>query len=114
MSTKDEIMLLEDQLRTAELGPNPQFFEEILDDNALLDGQRMKSKIVDAHRPGKGQAFTSVEMSGFEIVDHGDVVIVLCKGKYVGPQWSGSLKFMRIWLKKDSHWKIIAGTSGPA
>lgn len=57
---------------------------------------------------------TSVEMSDFETEDHGNAVIVLCKGKYVGPQWSGALKFMRIWLKKDGRWKIIAATTSPA
>lgn len=50
-------MLLEEQLRMAELGPDPNFFEEILDDSALLGGRQMKSKIVDAHRPGKGRSY---------------------------------------------------------
>ena len=37
MSTREEIMHLEECLRQAELGPDPSFFEEHLADNAVLD-----------------------------------------------------------------------------
>jgi hypothetical protein len=110
----EEIKKLEQRLIEAELGPDPEFFEQVLADDALLDGQRMKSKVVEAHRPGKGPKFTKVEMSDFEYVDHGTAVVVLCKGSYEGPQWSGSLKFMRVWHKRDGRWQIIAGTTAPA
>ena len=106
-----EIMKLEERLKEAELGPNPEFFEEFLSDGALMDGQRLKSKIVEAHHPGKGQKFDKVEMSDFIFVNHGDAVVVTCKGFYEGPKWSGTLKFMRVWLKKDGRWQIIAAST---
>jgi hypothetical protein len=110
MSVKDEILALEEDLRLAELGPHPQFFAEYLDDDMLMDGQRAKAAIVDAHQPGKGNKFTRVEMSDFRIVAHENAAVVVCRGTYEGPQWSGSLKFQRVWLKKDGKWKVIAAS----
>jgi hypothetical protein len=111
MSTKQEIMDLENQLREAELGPDPEFFQRALADDAILDGQALKQKVVDAHRPGKGPKFSKVVMSDFEIIDHGNAAVVLCKGYYEGPQWTGTLNFMRVWLKKGDRWQIVAGTT---
>lgn len=110
MSVTREIMELENRLREAELGPDPDFFEAVLADDAILDGQRAKAKVVEAHRPGKGPKFTRVEMSDFQIIDHGTAAVVTCKGTYEGPQWSGSLKFMRVWVKKSDAWQIVAGS----
>lgn len=113
MGTTDEIMALEERLRQAELGPDPTFFEEYLADDVVLDGQQLKAKVVEAHRPGsgKGQKFTKVEMSDFKLVEHGPAVVVTCQGHYEGPQFTGTLKFMRVWLKEDGRWRIIAGST---
>ena len=110
MSTMDEIRALEESLRQAELGPDPKFFEAILDDEAILDGQRAKARVVAAHQPGDAPKFTKVEMRDLRIIDHGMAAIVTCTGTYDGPQWSGTLKFMRVWLKRDGQWRIIAGS----
>ena len=110
MSTMDEIRALEESLRQAELGPDPKFFEAILDDEAILDGQRAKARVVAAHKPGDAPKFTKVEMRDLRIIDHGMAAIVTCTGTYEGPQWSGTLKFMRVWLKRDGQWRIIAGS----
>jgi len=113
-SVKREIAALEERLRLAELGPDPAFFEETLADEAVLvsDGQPAfaKSKIVEAHRPGKGPKFTRVEMTDVQIVDHGAAAVVTCQGIYEGPQSSAKLKFMRVWLKKNDRWQIVAGS----
>ena len=115
MSTvHSEISALEERLRLAELEPDPGFFEEALADDAVLvsqDGQPSlaKSKVVDAHRPGNGPKFTRVEMSDMKILDHGEAAVVTCQGTYEGPQFSSTLKFMRVWLKKNNRWQIVAG-----
>src|SRR5690348_6537842 len=101
---RSEIAALEERLRLAELGPDPGFFEEALADDAVLvspDGQPSiaKSKVVEAHQPGKGPKFTRVEMSGMRILDHGTAAVVTCQGTYEGPNSSVTLKFMRVWLK---------------
>jgi hypothetical protein len=106
----EEIKELEDRLRLAELGPDPDFFAQALADDAILDGQQAKAQVIEAHRPGKGPKFTKVEMADFQFVDHGTAVVVTCSGTYAGPQWSGTLKFMRVWLKKNGKWQIIAGS----
>ena len=110
MSAHDEILALEEQLRQAELGPDPAFFERRLADDAVLDGQLAKSKVVAAHQPGGGAKFTKVEMSDFELREHGPAVVVTCTGVYEGPKGSHTLRFMRVWLKQASEWQIIAGS----
>ena len=114
MNTVDEIRALEERLRQAELGPDPQVFEELLADDAVLVDQsgqaaRAKRKVVDAHRPGKGPKFTAVQISDLQVVEHGNAAVVTCTGRFTGPQFSGALKFMRVWLKKDNRWQIVAG-----
>jgi hypothetical protein len=113
MSTREEIMHLEERLRQAELTPDPTFFEEHLADDAVLDGQQLKAKVVEAHRPGSGtgQKFTKVEMRYETFVEQGPVVVLTCEGHYEGPQFTGTLKFMRVWLKQDGRWQIIAGST---
>ena len=110
----DEIVALEEHLRLAELGPDPKFFEEALADDAVIvsqDGARVaKSRIVEAHQPGKGPQFTRVEMSDMNIVDHGTAAVVTCGGTYENSQSTVTLKFMRVWLKKNNHWQIVAGS----
>jgi uncharacterized protein DUF4440 len=110
MSIHDEIMALEEQLRLAELGPDPAFFERRLADHAVLDGQQQKAKVVAAHQPGGEAKFTKVEMSDFRLVEHGPAVVVTCTGVYQGPKATHTLKFMRVWLKQASEWQIIAGS----
>jgi hypothetical protein len=115
MSTlQTEIAALEERLRSAELGPDPSVFEELLADNVILvsqDGPSFaKAQVVDAHKPGAGPKFTRVEMSDLKIIDHGTVAVVTCKGAYEGPQFTGTLKFMRVWMKNNGRWQIVAGS----
>jgi len=110
MSVHDEILALEEQLRQAELGPDPAFFERRLADDAVLDGQLAKSKVVAAHQPGGPAKFTKVAMSDFRLLEHGPAVVVTCTGVYEGPSASHTLKFMRVWLKRGTDWQIIAGS----
>ena len=115
MSTRAEIEALEERLRRAELGPDPAFFEEALaDDVVLVDEQGRpalaKSKVVEAHRPGGPAKFTRVEMRDLQIVDHGSASVVTCQGTFEGPRGSVSLRFMRVWQKRDGRWQIIAGS----
>ena len=113
MSTREEIMHWEERLRQAELGPDPVFFEEHLADDVVLDGMQLKTRVVEAHRPGsgKGQKFTKVDMKYGTFVEHGPAVVLTCEGHYEGPQFTGTIKFMRVWLKRDGRWQIIAGST---
>ena len=111
MTSIEEVKELENKMVESELGPDANFFETYIADNALLDGQFLKQKVVDAHQPGKGSKFTSVEMSNFQFYDHGSTVVVTCTGKYISAAWSGTLNFVRVWHKQNNSWKIIAGTT---
>jgi ketosteroid isomerase-like protein len=106
---------LEERLRLAELGPDPSVFEELLADDAILvaqDGKPSfaKPQVVAAHQPGAGPKFTRVEVSDLKIVDHGTVAVATCATSYEGPQFTGVLKLMRVWMKKNDRWQIIAGS----
>jgi uncharacterized protein (TIGR02246 family) len=109
-----EITDLEENLRRAELGPDPDFFAQILADDAVMvsDGQAAfaKAQVVEAHRPGKGPKFTNVQMSNMNIIDHGTAAVVTCDGVYEGPSGKQTLRFMRVWHKNNDKWQIIAGT----
>lgn len=114
-TVQSEIAALEERLRLAELGPDPEFFEEALADDVVLvsqDGQPSfaKSKVVEAHQSGKGPKFSRVEMRDMKILDHGTAAVVTCRGTYEDPQSNFTLKFMRVWLKKNNRWQIIAGS----
>ena len=115
MSTRSEILDLEEQLRQAELGPDPAFFERALADDIVFAGQKgqppmTKAYVVQAHQPkAEGPIFTRVEMTEMEIVEHSDAAaVVTCKGTYEGPSGTITLGFMRVWLKRDGRWQIIA------
>jgi ketosteroid isomerase-like protein len=115
-TTETEIAALEERLRLAELGPDPRVFEELLADDAVLADQSgtpafAKAKIVAAHQPGPGPKFTRVETRNLQIVDHGQAAVVTCEAFYEGPQFTGTLKFLRVWLRQpDGRWQIIAGS----
>ena len=110
---RTEIQELENRLRLAELGPDPEFFEAVLADDVVFvpnEGPAPKSKVVEAHRPGKAPKFTHVEMSDMKIVEHGNAAVVTCRGMYEGPGVKVTLTFMRVWLKTHDRWQIIAGS----
>jgi len=52
--------------------------------------------VVEAYRAGNGPKFTAA-----------------CTGNFNGPQFSGALKFMRVWQRKNGRWQIVAGSIHP-
>ena len=113
MSTIEEVLALEERPCQAELGPDAAFFAEMLADDAIIDGQQMKAAIVEAHRT-TAQKFTDVQMRDMQVIDHGDVAVVTCVGHFVGPQFTGDLRFMRVWQRRDGHWRVIAASTASA
>jgi ketosteroid isomerase-like protein len=113
-TVQSEIAALEERLRVAELGPDPTFFEEALADDVVLVSQNgdpafAKRKVIESHQPGNGPKFTRVEMRNMNIIDHGTAAVVTCEGTFEGPQSTITLKFMRVWLKRNNRWQIVAG-----
>jgi ketosteroid isomerase-like protein len=111
---ESEITALEERLRAAELEPDPEFFETILADDAVLvshDGIKLsRAALVDAHRQGSGASLTRVEMSNLAIVDHGNTAVVTCDGRFESRRGRSTLHFLRVWLKKDGRWQIVAAS----
>jgi hypothetical protein len=111
----EDVLALEEQLRQAELGPDPAFFETCIADEAVMlggDGTAAfaKQQIVEAHRPGKGPKFLRVDMSDVKIVGHECAAVVTCAGTYATADKSFTLRFMRVWVRKAAGWQIVAGT----
>lgn len=114
-TVRNEITQLEERLRQAEIAPDPSVFEELLDDNVLLTGEDgrpffAKQKVVEAHRPGKGPKFTHVDVTNVQIVEHGGAAVVTCSATFAGPQGTFTLQFLRVWVRKDGKWRIVAGS----
>jgi hypothetical protein len=119
MDALEEVRTLESQLTEAELGPDPEFFERALADDAVLVSEagepfRAKTRVVQAHRPGAGRKFKRVEMHDMKMVDHGAAVVVTCRGTFQTDSEPVTLKFMRVWLKRNGRWQIIAGSVSKA
>lgn len=114
ITAHDEILKLEERLRQAELGPDPTFFEEFLDDKAVMvsggEATFTKKKVVEAHQPGAAPKFINITMSDIQIIDHQNGAVVTCKGSYETSMGTHNLKFMRVWVKKPEGWRIVAGT----
>jgi hypothetical protein len=116
-TVRSEITQLEERLRQAEVVPDPAVFEELLDDQAILTDENgrpffAKQKVVEAHRPDRGTKFTRVDITDVQIVDHGVAAVVTCTGTFEGPQGTFTLKFLRVWVRKDGKWRIVAGSVG--
>jgi len=111
MSAREEILELEKQLERAELGPDASFFERVLADDVVLDGELAKARVVEAHRPSGTAKFTKVQMENLTVHDHGVAVVVTCTGIYEGPRGAHALDFMRVWVKKPTGWQIVAGST---
>ena len=111
---EEEILVLEEQLRQAELGPDPAFFEtHVADEAVMLGGEAAafaKQQIVEAHRPGKRPKFVRVDMSDMKIIGHECAAVVTCAGSYSTADKSFTLRFMRVWVRKTAGWQIVAGT----
>lgn len=111
MNTIEEIKDLEEKLRQAELGPDAKFFEDHLADDALLDGKKAKQMVVEAHKPNGSAKFTKADMSDYVIIPHGpDAAVVTCTGAFEGKMGAFTLKFMRVWVRNNGRWQIVAGT----
>ena len=67
--------------------------------------------MVNGHQSGQEQKFQKVQMRNFVLVEHSPAVVLTCEGTYEGPQFSGTLTFMRVWLKQDNDWRIIAAST---
>jgi hypothetical protein len=114
MTTVEEVADLEEQLRAAEIAPDPEFFKSFLADTVVVNNRPGKDRVVDAHKVGVHPKFNRVVTEDLEILGHGtNAAVVTCKARFEGPGWTGTLKFMRVWLKTDGRWQIIAGSVSP-
>lgn len=111
----ETIARLEEQLRVAELGPDPAFFATTLADDVVLvqngDVRFTKAQVVQAHQPTGRPKFVDVQTRDLRIVEHSDTAIVTCETVFTTPdRKTVSLKMLRVWHKRADQWQIIAGS----
>jgi ketosteroid isomerase-like protein len=114
-TTRAEIARLEEDLRQAELNADARFFEEYLADDAVLvspEGPMSfgKLRLLRLHQSGKRPKSTRVDNADMRIIDHGTAAVVTCRRIYEGPEFTGTLTFMRLWVKKKDRWQIVAAS----
>jgi hypothetical protein len=111
-----EVAAYEERLRLAELGLDFAALTELLSDNTVHvepNGTMSvgREKVLDVHRREKQPPFTIVQRTNMVIVDHGEhAAVVTCKGVYVRDGRTTILKFVRVWVKRGNHWRIVAAT----
>lgn len=125
MATADEIQELEERLKQADIVSDPDFLNEILVDGFYFTGPSgaiyTKEQILEAHRPAGAQKFTRFETSDMRMQDYGDTVIVTLRTDFTVRQHHGdhhhdhdhALRYTRVWLKREGHWRVAGGSAVP-
>ena len=114
---KSEILALEDKIVEADSSPAPDtsaILDELLDDEVILIGPEgrdySKKFVLDAHRPPKKQPFDSVKIRDRVIKEFGTTAFVVCTGEFRAKDKTFTLRFSRVWNKKDGSWMVVLAT----
>ena len=120
-----EIVILEGELRAAQLAADVQALDRLIDDDLLFAGPTgelaTKADDLEAHRSGVVR-FRAHEPEEMRIRKVGaDVVVVALRTRLVvdvhGMTHRGTFRYTRVWQRRDGRWRIVAGhvseVSGP-
>lgn len=115
--TKKEIQKKEEELRLAMVASDVQKLDELIDDNLTFISPFgcvvSKQMDLDAHE-SKAQILTKLEPFEQKIDLRDNFVVVTVKmileGTYSNMDISGKYRYLRIWQKVESKWKIVAGS----
>ncbi len=107
----------EERLREAQLKSDVVALNELISDElqfVLFDGSvYTKQMDLDAHRSG-ALKLKSIEFSEQRICTFGDVAVVTTQAKLAGTSsgqaFETKMRYLRTWQKRESGWKIIAGS----
>lgn len=114
---KSEIITLEEELRLAMLNRDVEKLDELIDDSLIFttpDGSIItKQDDLEVQR-NKIQSMTELTPSEqiVQIYDNCAVVNVKMKiiGSFSGIDISGMYRYLRVWMKTNGKWKIVAGS----
>lgn len=118
MTPSDQIAKQEQELAKAMLNSNVQQLDELISDDLIFTDHtgRLLDKAADleAHRSGTLKIDT-LESSGQLIKIFGNTavvsVLVNIGGSYAAEHFKGTLRFTRVWMKRDDSWKVVAAHS---
>jgi ketosteroid isomerase-like protein len=113
----DQILEAENKLVAAMRISDVSALDELLHDDLLFitpDGQTVtKSMDLDSHRSGTmvvEEALATIELVNL-IEDIAVVTILLkAKGKMLGQPLAGEFRYIRIWKRFKSSWKVVGGS----
>ena len=116
MSTEDEILACESQLRQAQLTADVAALERLLDDALVftaIDGTiASKSDDLALHRSGRLR-ITRMDPSDRRVLHLGatSVVSVRMTAEAIldGVTVAGPLRYTRVWHKRADSWRVVAG-----
>lgn len=114
---KTEILKKEEELREAMLTNNIELLDKLIDNELIFtapNGEIVTKEIdLNVHK-NKIQTTTELTPSEQNIHIKDDLAIVTVKmkikGSYSGIDISGNYRYLRVWKKKNNHWKIVAGS----
>ncbi|MEJ2426236.1 MAG: nuclear transport factor 2 family protein [Candidatus Thiodiazotropha sp.] len=114
-----QILALEDQLKTAMMNSDTVVLDQLLDNNLIFTnhfGQIMsKNDDLEAHRSGFVK-IKSIEQSEYQIKPNENIAIVSVlshiDGEFGGEESNVALRFTRIWQKnRNDGWQVTAAHS---
>lgn len=114
---KETIIKLEEELRLAMLSNNVEKLNELIDDSLIFitpDGQKATKQMdLEAHK-AKIQKMSALNPLEQEIQLYDNLAVVNVKmnieGTYNDISISGLYRYMRVWINKNSIWKIVSGS----
>jgi len=115
---KEEIIKLEEELRLAMIANDVNKLNGLISDSLSFispDGSVVTKEIdLEAHR-NKIQKITKLNPSEQKINFIDNVAIVTVKmyieGCFLENPIDGNYRYIRIWMKQDNNWQVIAGST---
>lgn len=116
MDVQEEIMVLENELRQAQLSSDATVLERLIDDALVftaIDGSiASKQDDLDLHRSGhfrisrmEPREWHVLPLPGLVVVN----VLMDAQASIAGELKTGLLRYTRVWYRRQEGWRIVAG-----
>jgi ketosteroid isomerase-like protein len=120
--TKEKILALDQELNKAAVQGNLRFFAAVMPDDYVgvaPNGMILQKSMIAAHYQAGTLHYESVTDSDVQIHLHGDgtcavlTAVATVKGHDGGTDLSGTYRILRVFLRHDGDWQIVAFQATP-
>jgi ketosteroid isomerase-like protein len=115
-----QIITLDQELNNAAVQGNMKLFEKVMPDNYVgvaPNGMILQKSLIAAHYQAGTLHYESVVDSDVQVRLHGDCAVLtavaVVKGHDGDTDLSGTYRIMRVFLRRDAEWQIIAFQATP-